>query len=78
MASTIAHEMSESVTDPFGTSWVNLPSTENADLCAWTFGATEFLPNGSFYNIQLGTRPYLIQQNWVNARGGYCAMSWGE
>jgi hypothetical protein len=26
------------------------------------------------YNVTLGGKQYLIQQNWVNASGGYCAM----
>jgi hypothetical protein len=25
--------------------------------------------------VKLGTLDYLIQRNWVNAGGGYCAMS---
>jgi hypothetical protein len=78
MVAAMAHELSESVSDPLGTGWINADGSENADLCEWTFGATEFLPNGSFYNVRLGSRPYLTQQIWVNARGGYCAMSWDK
>jgi hypothetical protein len=79
MVNLIAHELSESVTDPLGTGWINYPDgSENGDLCAWTFGKTKFLPNGSFYNVKMGTRPYLIQQIWVNARGGYCALALDE
>ena len=75
MASIIAHELTESATDPYGDAWYNA-GFESGDLCVWTFGNTKFLPNGSFYNVRMGKRPYLIQQLWVNARGGYCAMSW--
>ena len=32
--------------------------------------------NGAKANMKLGARDYLIQQNWVNAGGGYCAMSY--
>jgi hypothetical protein len=28
------------------------------------------------YNMTLGARQYLIQQNWVNASGGFCAKSY--
>jgi hypothetical protein len=49
---------------------------ENADKCAWTFGTEYTVSNGSKANLKLGTRDYLIQQNWVNASGGYCAMSY--
>jgi hypothetical protein len=33
-------------------------------------------PNGAKYNVTLGSRNYLIQQNWVNASGGFCAKSY--
>ena len=32
--------------------------------------------NGALANMKLGTRYYLIQRNWVNASGGYCALSY--
>lgn len=79
MATAIAHELSESVTDPFGTAWFNLSDySEDGDLCVWTFGKTKPLPNGSYYNLRFGGRPYLIQRLWVNARGGYCALALDE
>lgn len=41
MASVIAHEIVEAVTDPDGTAWWNSTSgMENGDLCAWKFGTT--------------------------------------
>jgi hypothetical protein len=82
MASAIAHELSETVTDPLLNAWINpgiiqngVLSGENGDLCVWKFGTTKVLPNGSIYNLIFGTRPYLIQQIWANAGGGYCALS---
>ena len=75
MASTIAHEFEEAVTDPGGSAWYDSAGNENADKCAWTFGATYTAINGSKANMQLGGKDYLIQQNWVNAGGGYCALS---
>jgi hypothetical protein len=71
----IAHELSETVTDPLLNAWVNPDGTENGDLCQWTFGKTMLLPNGSSYNVIFGQHPYLIQRIWVNARGGYCALA---
>ena len=77
MANLIAHEFEESVTDPqLDAWWQDGTGQENADLCAWTFGATWTEPNGSLANMTLGTRDYLIQQNWVNALGGYCDLSY--
>jgi hypothetical protein len=74
MASIISHELEESVTDPDGNAWFDSRGQENADKCAWTFGTTYAASNGSKANMKLGTRDYLIQQNWVNASGGFCAL----
>jgi hypothetical protein len=76
MASIIAHELEEAVTDPDLNAWYDRRGQENADKCAWTFGTTSTAGNGSLYNMTLGSRNYLIQRNWVNASGGYCAKSY--
>jgi hypothetical protein len=76
MASIIAHELEEAVTDPVFTGWYDSRGYENADKCAWTFGSTYPASNGSLANMKLGSRDYLIQRNWVNASGGYCAKSY--
>jgi len=75
MASIIAHELEETVTDPDLNAWYDHRGMENADKCAWTFGSTYTVNNGALANMKLGNRNYLIQQNWVNAAGGYCAKS---
>jgi Phosphate-induced protein 1 conserved region len=75
MANLIAHELSESVTDPNLDAWFDRRGYENADKCAWTFGTTQTASNGSKYNVTLGGYQWLVQQNWVNASGGYCALS---
>jgi hypothetical protein len=76
MASIISHELEEAHTDPDLNAWYDSRGEENADKCAWTFGSTSRASNGSSYNMTLGSRQYLIQQNWVNASGGYCAKSY--
>ena len=76
MASIIAHELEESVTDPDLNAWYDRRGYENADKCAWTFGTTYTASNGVQANMKLGARDYLIQRNWVNAGGGYCALSY--
>jgi hypothetical protein len=76
MASIIAHELEEAVTDPVFNGWYDRTGQENADKCAWTFGTLKTASNGAKYNVTLGTRNYLIQQNWVNvANAGNCAMA---
>ena len=75
MASIIAHESEEAISDPDLNAWYDSRGAENADKCAWTFGTTSTASNGAKYNVTLGGRQYLIQRNWVNASGGYCSMS---
>ncbi len=75
MASIIAHEFEEAASDPDLDAWYDRRGYENADKCAWTFG-TQYNSGGGKANVHLGNRDYLIQQNWVNAGGGYCAMSY--
>jgi hypothetical protein len=80
MASIIAHELEEAVTDPQLSAWYDNRGAENADKCAWTFGATSTASNGSKYNMTLGGTKYLIQQNWVNSTSTnpnqYCALAY--
>jgi hypothetical protein len=76
MASIIAHELEEAITDPDLNAWYDRRGQENADKCAWTFGAESTASNGAKYNMTLGGKNFLIQQNWVNAGGGYCALSY--
>ncbi len=75
MANLIAHEFQESVTDPDLNAWYDANGLEMADKCVWTFGTTYSAPNGSLANMNLGGLNYLIQQVWVNAGGGYCALA---
>jgi hypothetical protein len=76
MASIIAHELSETVSDPDLNAWFDRSGYENADKCAWTFGATKTAPNGSHYNVTFGSLNWLLQQNWVNASGGSCKLAY--
>jgi len=76
MASIISHELEEAVTDPDLNAWYDRRGAENADKCAWTFGTESTASNGAKYNMALGGRNFLIQQNWVNASGGFCAKSY--
>ena len=77
VVNTLAHETEETTTDMFGTAWWDGRGYENADKCAWTFGAVAQTATGAPYNMTLGGKPFLIQRNWVNASSGsgYCATS---
>lgn len=65
MISVIAHELEEATTDADPRSgWVDSSGSENADKCAWTFGSNQYqVANGSWANMKLGIRDYLIQRN---------------
>ncbi len=75
MANIIAHELEEAVTDEDLNAWYDSTGAENADKCAWKFGSTYTVSNGSVANMQLGSLNFLIQENWLNANGGVCALS---
>ena len=80
MASTLAHLLDVIVTSPWGNGgalggWYDRYGLENAQKCQGTYGQTYTAPNGARANIHLGARDYLIQQNWVNIRRGYCGLS---
>ncbi len=76
MASIISHELEEAASDPDLNAWYDQRGQENADKCAWTFGTVYKAPNGAYANMQLGSRNFLIQRNWVNASGGYCSLTY--
>ena len=80
MASVIAHEFFETVTDPTGMSWFdsisltgggNTGGYENGDMCNFNFGNNLTLnANGSYSNVTLNNTNYLLQQQWQNQGGG--------
>jgi Phosphate-induced protein 1 conserved region len=76
MVSVMSHELEESASDPNLNAWYDSSGEEDADKCAWTFGTTYSASGGGIANMKLGTRDFLIQQNWANAGGGYCALSY--
>jgi hypothetical protein len=73
---TLAHETEETTTDEDLNAWYDRRGFENADKCAWTFGATYTTANKSTANMNLGGKDFLIQRNWVNAGSGGCVLSW--
>jgi Phosphate-induced protein 1 conserved region len=75
MASIIAHEMEEAISDPDLNAWYDRRGQENADKCAWNFGPSYTTANGSKANMRLGDgKDYYIQQNWLNVGNGSCAQ----
>ena len=75
LINVLSHELAESITDPFGDAW---NSRELGDKCVWHMGAILTDPsNNKTYNIILsGGNQFTVQQLWVNADGGYCALGY--
>jgi len=79
MASVMAHETEEAISDPRLNAWFDSHGNENANKCAWKFGGNA-AQGGSLhgtvgsgaYNETFGTHHWLIQMNWENARKGGC------
>jgi hypothetical protein len=71
--SIMSHELEETVTDPYVSAWYDASGQENGDKCAWTFGTEQAASNGAMFNVTIGTRNYLIQQNW-NAATQSCGL----
>ena len=78
MASILAHELEEAVTDPDLNAWFDSAGAENGDKCAWTFGTTYTTSNGALANVHWGSRDYLIQRNWSIPPGlsQVCSMTY--
>lgn len=77
MASIMAHEAEEMLTDPDLNAWYDSRGAENADKCAWRFGPTTGTIGRGAYNQTFGSHHWLIQMNWENARGGGCDQTLG-
>jgi hypothetical protein len=79
MANVMAHELNETVTDPHGDAWFHINTAgENGDLCNFKFGTTFPSLNGAHANVVLSGRQFLIQSNWLNSGGGFCAMGFNS
>jgi len=74
--SVLVHEIEETTTDMNGNAWYDSVGNENADKCAWNYGSTFTTASGGVANVTLGSKSFLIQQNWVNSGTGGCRISW--
>jgi len=81
MASIMAHELSESASDPnpFGlVAWLDDMGEESCDKCAWVFQNVYLTDTGSVANVHIGSSNYMIQANWLldnsDPNGGHCSL----
>ena len=76
MMTAVSHELMETVTDPDLNAFGNGTETENGDLCNFNMGNAQdqyTTANGAKANQRLGSRDYLIQQNFLPIDSGQCA-----
>lgn len=78
MMSVVAHELTETLTDPDIDAWYDQFMYENADMCAWRFEPVYKTDAGAIANVHMGTHDYMIQQNWTfdadAGTGGRCDL----
>jgi len=48
------------------------------DKCTWTFNSFYALSNGAYANMQLGSRNYLVQNNWINDNYQCCQTGYSK
>jgi hypothetical protein len=80
MASTLLHEILETVSDPHLDAWYNTSAQneteENADICENSqLESKGRTADGRVYNLTLGTRNFFVRNIWVNDGSGRCALS---
>ena len=63
MASVVAHELVETVSDPLLNGWYDNAGYENGDKCAWIFGKSFTTTSGGFANSSAGGVNYYLQEN---------------
>ncbi len=64
--STLSHEHNETVTDPFGTAWIDASSEEEADLCLTDFGYPLGGSGNGTYDEAINHHHYYLQEEWSN------------
>lgn len=80
MAAWLAHALNGVVTNPTGKGWFDRYGLENSEKCEDTYGTTYAVTNrlgeSAEANVKLGSRDYLLQQNWVNSKKAHCSTSY--
>jgi hypothetical protein len=79
--SAMTHEIEETTTDPvsvtfspFFLGYYDIRGQETADKCAYIYGQV-FANNLGLYNLTMGGKPFLVQQQWINTSPQRCTTS---
>jgi hypothetical protein len=78
----MTHEIEETATDPvsrwekrFFYDWYDVRGEENADKCAYNYPSTFTRNSLGFWNLTVGGKPLLVQQQWANTKIQGCRIS---
>lgn len=77
MASVLAHETFETLTDPDLNAWYDAHGAEVGDKCSWTWGPVHGTLGYGSYNQTFGGYNWLLPMSWENSRGGGCVQTKG-
>jgi hypothetical protein len=74
VVSAVLHETEETSTDPYiggFLGWWDIDGLESSDKCAYRYGTVRH--NGrDFWNLTVGTKPFLVQQQWALTKPQGC------
>jgi hypothetical protein len=77
--SAMTHEIEETATDPvsawekrFFFGWYDVNGAENADKCAYRYGPSLIRNETDLWNLTIGGKPFLVQQQWSNVKPEGC------
>jgi hypothetical protein len=77
--SALAHETEENATDPvsltvapYFAGWYDVYGNENGDKCAYIYGPTLTRNSLDYWNMTIGRKSFLVQQNWTNVSPQGC------
>jgi hypothetical protein len=77
--SALAHEIEENATDPvsltvepYFAGWYDIYGDENGDKCAYRYGPTLAFNGLDYWNMTIGRKSFLVQQNWTNVTPQGC------
>lgn len=67
--SSLSHEQSEVITDPYGNAWIDTSFQENGDLCNASFGPILGGAGPDDYDQVIAGHHYYLQEEWSNEDG---------
>jgi len=79
MAATLVHELINAITNSDRNGWHDASGNAPASICGTperAFPNAYVTQNGALATARIGSRSFYLTSNWVNARGGYCALSY--